>query len=151
RDYKEAFFFVQFFTQEIVDKDGNSKLLSFTIPSLSKPSVYHEPSSLGSMALTEGALCQHDLIRVVYSGLHPQRETFTAQNRFEVLCFLMLCYNSAVVYMPLSSYQAICRMSSRVCVCGFPRQQQKLWREPCNRVLLDPEFMVQMLTAVYHA
>ncbi|XP_054887512.1 hyccin 2-like isoform X5 [Poeciliopsis prolifica] len=139
------------FEEEIVDKDGNSKLLSFTIPSLSKPSIYHEPSSLGSMALTEGALCQHDLIRVVYSGLHPQRETFTAQNRFEVLCFLMLCYNSAVVYMPLSSYQAICRMSSRVCVCGFPRQQQKLWREPCNRVLLDPEFMVQMLTAVYHA
>ncbi|KAE8299411.1 Protein FAM126B [Larimichthys crocea] len=136
---------------EIVDKDGNSRLLSFTIPSLSKPSIYHEPSSLGSMALTEGALCQHDLIRVVYSGLHPQRETFTAQNRFEVLCFLMLCYNSAVVYMPLSSYQSICRMSSRLCVCGFPRQQQKHWREPCNRVLLDPEFMVQMLTAVYHA
>ncbi|CAB1329165.1 unnamed protein product [Coregonus sp. 'balchen'] len=27
---------------EIVDKDGNSKLLLFTIPSLSKPSVYHE-------------------------------------------------------------------------------------------------------------
>ncbi|XP_053732727.1 hyccin 2-like isoform X2 [Synchiropus splendidus] len=136
---------------EIVDKDGNSKLLSFTIPSLSKPSIYHEPSCLGSMALTEGALCQHDLIRVVYSGLHPQRETFTAQNRFEVLCFLMLCYNSSVVYMPLSSYQSVCRMSSRLCVCGFPRQQQKLWREPCNRVLLDPEFMVQMLTAVYHA
>uniref|UniRef100_A0AAR2IKD1 Protein FAM126B n=1 Tax=Pygocentrus nattereri TaxID=42514 RepID=A0AAR2IKD1_PYGNA len=104
---------------EIVDKEGNSKLLSFTIPSLSKPSVYHEPSSLGSMALTEGALCQHDLIRVVYSGLHPQRETFTAQNR--------------------------------LCVCGFPRQQQKMWREPCNRVVLDAEFMVQMLTAIYHA
>ncbi|KAL7882071.1 hypothetical protein AOLI_G00089200 [Acnodon oligacanthus] len=136
---------------EIVDKEGNSKLLSFTIPSLSKPSVYHEPSSLGSMALTEGALCQHDLIRVVYSGLHPQRETFTAQNRFEVLCFLMLCYNSAVVYMPPSSYEAACRMSSRLCVCGFPRQQQKMWREPCNRVVLDAEFMVQMLTAVYHA
>ncbi|KAK6309469.1 hypothetical protein J4Q44_G00193500 [Coregonus suidteri] len=136
---------------EIVDKDGNSKLLLFTIPSLSKPSVYHEPSSLGSMGLTEGALSHHDLIKVVYSGLHPQRETFTAQNRFEVLCFLMLCYNSAVVYMPLSSYQSVCRMSSRLCVCGFPQQQQKLWREPCNRVVLDPEFMVQMLTAVYHA
>uniref|UniRef100_A0A8B9HGR7 Protein FAM126B-like n=1 Tax=Astyanax mexicanus TaxID=7994 RepID=A0A8B9HGR7_ASTMX len=136
---------------EIVDKEGNSKLLSFTIPSLSKPSVFHEPSSLGSMALTEGALCQHDLIRVVYSGLHPQRETFTAQNRFEVLCFLMLCYNSAVVYMPASSYQAACRMSSRLSVCGFPRQQQKVWHEPSNRVVLDPEFMVQMLTAVYHA
>lgn len=136
---------------EIVDKDGNSKLLSFMIPSLSKPSLYHEPSSLGSMGLTEGALCQHDLIRVIYSGLHPQRETFTAQNRFEVLCFLMLCYNSVVVYMPPSSHQAVCRMSSRLCVCGFPRQQLKAWAAPCIRVLLDPEFMVQMLTAVYHA
>ncbi|KAK1806095.1 hypothetical protein P4O66_012805 [Electrophorus voltai] len=177
---------------EIVDNKGNSKLLSFTVPSLSKPSIYHEPCSLGTMALTEGALSQHDLIRVVYSGLLPQRETFTSQNRFEVLSFmgvfcvccsrfevlsyvlcvcvfrfevlsyvlclrfevlsfLMLCYNSAVVYMPASSQQSACRMSSRLCVCGYPRQQEKLWRESCNRVRLDPEFMVQMLSAVYHA
>ncbi len=33
--------------------------------------------------------------------------------RFEVLCFLMLCYNSLVVFMPRSSHQAVCRMSSR--------------------------------------
>ncbi|XP_073189838.1 hyccin isoform X3 [Lepidochelys kempii] len=66
---------------EIVDKQGHSKMLSFTIPSLSKPSVYHEPSSIGSMALTEGALSQHGLSRVVYSGPHPQREMLTAQNR----------------------------------------------------------------------
>ncbi|XP_071417017.1 hyccin isoform X2 [Pithys albifrons albifrons] len=66
---------------EIVDKEGHSKVLSFTIPSLSKPSVYHEPSSIGSIALTEGALSQHGLSRVVYSGPHPQREMLTAQNR----------------------------------------------------------------------
>ncbi|PIO29185.1 hypothetical protein AB205_0124450, partial [Aquarana catesbeiana] len=29
---------------EIADKDGNNKVLSFTIPSLSKPSIYHEVS-----------------------------------------------------------------------------------------------------------
>ncbi|XP_010073196.1 PREDICTED: protein FAM126B-like, partial [Pterocles gutturalis] len=136
---------------EIADKDGNNKVLSFTIPSLSKPSIYHEPSSIGSMALTEGALCQHDLIRVVYSDLHPQRETFTAQNRFEVLSFLMLCYNSAIVYMPASSYQALCRMGSRLCVSGFPRQHEKHWKEHCGRVVLDPDFMVQLLTGVYYA
>ncbi|XP_069790460.1 hyccin 2-like isoform X2 [Narcine bancroftii] len=135
---------------EMVDRDGNNKVLSFTIPSLSKPSVYHEPSSLGSMALTEGALSQHDLIRVVYSDLHPQRENFTAQNRFEVLSFLMLCYNSAVVCMPRSSYCSLCSVCSRLCVTGFPRQQQKMWNETCGRIALDPEFMVQMLTAVYH-
>ncbi|KAG8573176.1 hypothetical protein GDO81_012317 [Engystomops pustulosus] len=66
---------------EIMDEQGHSKLLSFTIPSLSKPSVFHEPSSIGSMALTEGALSQHGLARVVYSGPHPQREMLTAQNR----------------------------------------------------------------------
>ncbi|GAB1284996.1 Protein FAM126B [Apodemus speciosus] len=136
---------------EIADKDGNNKVLSFTIPSLSKPSIYHEPSTIGSMALTEGALCQHDLIRVVYSDLHPQRETFTAQNRFEVLSFLMLCYNSAIVYMPTSSYQSLCRMGSRVCVSGFPRQHEKQWKELCGRIVLDPEFMVQLLTGVYYA
>lgn len=136
---------------EIADKDGNNKVLSFTIPSLSKPSIYHEPSTIGSMALTEGALCQHDLIRVVYSDLHPQRETFTAQNRFEVLSFLMLCYNSAIVYMPASSYQSLCQMGSRVCVSGFPRQHEKQWKELCGRIVLDPEFMVQLLTGVYYA
>ncbi|XP_078259679.1 hyccin 2 isoform X2 [Rhinoraja longicauda] len=136
---------------EIVDRDGNNKVLSFTIPSLSKPSVYHEPSSIGSMALTEGALSQHDLIRVVYSDLHPQRENFTAQNRFEVLSFLMLCYNSAVVCMPKSSYRSLCSVCSRLCITGFPRQRQKMWSETCGRVILDPEFMVQLLTAVYHA
>ncbi|XP_074856732.1 hyccin 2 isoform X1 [Carettochelys insculpta] len=136
---------------EIADKDGNNKVLSFTIPSLSKPSIYHEPSTIGSMALTEGALCQHDLIRVVYSDLHPQRETFTAQNRFEVLGFLMLCYNAAIVYMPASSYQSLCRMGSRLCVSGFPRQYEKRWKEYCNRVVLDPDFMVQLLTGIYYA
>ncbi|XP_026523693.1 protein FAM126B isoform X1 [Notechis scutatus] len=136
---------------EIADKDGNNKILSFTIPSLSKPSIYHEPSTIGSMALTEGALCQHDLIRVVYSDLHPQRETFTAQNRFEVLSFLMLCYNSAIVYMPASSYQSLCKMGSRLCVSGFPRQNEKCWKEDGCRVVLDPDFMVQLLTGIYYA
>nr|XP_033801653.1 protein FAM126B isoform X3 [Geotrypetes seraphini] len=136
---------------EIADKDGNNKVLSFTIPSLSKPSIYHEPSTIGSMALTEGALSQHDLIRVVYSDLHPQRETFTAQNRFEVLSFLLLCYNSAIVYMPASSYQSLCRMGSRLCVCGFPRQHAKRWKEICGRIVLDSSFMVQLLTGVYHS
>ncbi|XP_034616503.1 hyccin isoform X2 [Trachemys scripta elegans] len=97
---------------EIVDKQGHSKVLSFTIPSLSKPSVYHEPSSIGSMALTEGALSQHGLSRVVYSGPHPQREMLTAQNRFEVLTFLLLCYNAALSYMPAVSLQSLCQICS---------------------------------------
>ncbi|XP_061443278.1 hyccin isoform X1 [Rhineura floridana] len=136
---------------EIVDKQGHSRVLSFTIPSLSKPSVYHEPSSIGSMALTEGALSQHGLSRVVYSGPHLQREMLTAQNRFEVLTFLLLHYNAALSYMPAVSLQSLCQICSRICVCGYPRQQVRKYKGINSRIPISSEFMVQMLTGIYYA
>uniref|UniRef100_A0A2K5DK25 Hyccin PI4KA lipid kinase complex subunit 1 n=1 Tax=Aotus nancymaae TaxID=37293 RepID=A0A2K5DK25_AOTNA len=136
---------------EIVDKQGHSKVLSFTIPSLSKPSVYHEPSSIGSMALTESALSQHGLSKVVYSGPHPQREMLTAQNRFEVLTFLLLCYNAALTYMPSVSLQSLCQICSRICVCGYPRQHVRKYKGISSRIPVSSGFMVQMLTGIYFA
>uniref|UniRef100_A0A8C3SWM0 Family with sequence similarity 126 member A n=1 Tax=Chelydra serpentina TaxID=8475 RepID=A0A8C3SWM0_CHESE len=131
---------------EIVDKQGHSKVLSFTIPSLSKPSVYHEPSSIGSMALTEGALSQHGLSRVVYSGPHPQREI-----KILLLTFLLLCYNAALSYMPAVSLQSLCQICSRICVCGYPRQQVRKYKGVNSRIPVSSEFMVQMLTGIYYA
>ncbi|KAK2887733.1 hypothetical protein Q8A67_015961 [Cirrhinus molitorella] len=136
---------------EIVDKDGQSKVLSFTIPSLSKPSLYHEPSSFGSLALTEGALANHGLSRVVYSGPHLQRETFTAQNRFEVLTFLLLCYNAALSYMSSSSLQSLCQLSSRVSICGYPRQQVRRYKGISSRLMVTSEFLVQLITGIHFA
>ncbi|XP_035381112.1 hyccin [Electrophorus electricus] len=136
---------------EIVDKDGQSKILSFAIPSLSKPSVYHEPSTIGSMALTEGALANHGLSRVVYSGPHLQRETFTAQNRFEVLTFLLLCYNASLSYMTNSSLQSLCQLSSRVCICGYPRQQVRRYKGINSRMMVTSEFLVQLITGIHFA
>ncbi|XP_068092103.1 hyccin isoform X1 [Hyperolius riggenbachi] len=136
---------------EIMDEQGHSKILSFTIPSLSKPSVFHEPSSIGSMALTEGALSQHGLTRVVYSGPHPQREMLTAQNRFEVLAFLLLCYNAALNFMPSISLRSLCQMSSRLCVSGYPRQHARKYKGVKSRIPVSPEFMVQLLTGIYYS
>ncbi|XP_043824197.1 hyccin isoform X1 [Dromiciops gliroides] len=136
---------------EIVDNQGHNKVLSFTIPSLCKPSIYHEPSSIGSMALTESALCQHGLSKVVYSGPHPQREMLTAQNKFEVLTFLLLCYNAALTYMPNVSLQSLCQICSRICICGYPRQHVRKYKGICSRIPVSSEFMVQMLTGVYFA
>ncbi|XP_053570115.1 hyccin isoform X2 [Bombina bombina] len=136
---------------EIMDEDGHSKILSFTIPSLSKPSVYHEPSSIGSMVLTESALSQHGLARVVYSGPHPQREMLTAQNRFAVLSFLLLCYNSALNYMPPVSLRSLCQMSSRLCVCGYPRQHARKYTGVKSRIPASSEFIVQLLTGIYYS
>uniref|UniRef100_A0A8C7URY6 Hyccin PI4KA lipid kinase complex subunit 1 n=1 Tax=Oncorhynchus mykiss TaxID=8022 RepID=A0A8C7URY6_ONCMY len=139
------------YSDEIVDKDGQSKVLSFTVPSLSKPSVYHEPSTIGSLALTEGALANHGLRRVVYSGPHLQRETFTAQNRFEVLTFLLLCYNAALSYMTSSSLQSLCQLSSRVCICGYPRQQLRRYKGISSRLTVTSEFLVQLITGIHYA
>ncbi|XP_017280952.1 hyccin isoform X2 [Kryptolebias marmoratus] len=136
---------------EIVDKDGQSKVLSFTVPSLSKPSVYHEPSAIGSIALTEGALANHGLSRVVYSGPHLQRETFTAQNRFEVLTFLLLCYNAALSYVTSTSLQSLCQLSSRVCICGYPRQQMRRYKGISTRLMVTSEFLVQLITGIHYA
>ncbi|XP_069814894.1 hyccin isoform X1 [Dendropsophus ebraccatus] len=136
---------------EIMDEQGHSRVLSFTIPSVSKPSVFHEPSSIGSMALTEGALSQHGLTRVVYSGPHPQREMLTAQNRFEVLSFLLLCYNSALNFMPAPSLRSLCHMSSRLSVCGYPRQHARKYTGVKNRIPVSAEFMVQLLTGIYYS
>lgn len=136
---------------EIVDKDGQSKVLSFTVPSLSKPSVYHEPSAIGSMALTEGALANHGLTRVVYSGPHLQRETFTAQNKFEVLTFLLLCYNDVLSYMTMTSLQSLCQLSSRVCICGYPRQQMRRYKGISTRMTVTSDFLVQLITGIHYA
>uniref|UniRef100_S4R4G7 Family with sequence similarity 126 member B n=1 Tax=Petromyzon marinus TaxID=7757 RepID=S4R4G7_PETMA len=135
---------------EIVEADGNSKVLAFTIPTLAKPSLYHEPGSLGSMAMMEAVLSGREAVRVAYAGPLPQREAFTAQNRFEVLSFLMLCYNAAIAHMPPSSHQALCHMCSRVCVSGFPRQKKR-WREHRTKISLSPEFIVDLLTGVYYS
>ncbi|XP_072507009.1 hyccin isoform X2 [Notamacropus eugenii] len=113
--------------------------------------VYNLPSSIGSMALTESALCQHGLSKVVYSGPHPQREMLTAQNKFEVLTFLLLCYNAALTYMPNISLQSLCQICSRICICGYPRQHVRKYRGITSRIPVSSEFMVQMLTGVYFA
>ncbi|XP_061086162.1 hyccin isoform X4 [Conger conger] len=136
---------------EIVDRDGQSKALSFTVPSLSKPSVYHEPSTIGSLALTEGALANHGLSRVVYSGPHLQRETFTAQNRFQVLTFLLLCYNAALSYMTSTSLQSLCQLSSRVCICGYPRQHLRRYKGISTRMMVSSDFLVQLITGIHYA
>lgn len=72
-----------------------------------------QPSSFGSLALTEGALANHGLSRVVYSGPHLQRETFTAQNRCAphqiFILRSMLLFKSSIFNQQMS---ADC-----VCVC----------------------------------
>ncbi|CDQ83974.1 unnamed protein product [Oncorhynchus mykiss] len=132
---------------EIVDKDGQSKVLSSLSPPSPNPQSTTSPPPLAPWR----ALANHGLRRVVYSGPHLQRETFTAQNRFEVLTFLLLCYNAALSYMTSSSLQSLCQLSSRVCICGYPRQQLRRYKGISSRLTVTSEFLVQLITGIHYA
>lgn len=57
------FLFLSLTWQEIVDKDGNSRILSFTIPSLSKPSIYHE---VGFLPACQSGVSQHPVASLLW-------------------------------------------------------------------------------------
>uniref|UniRef100_UPI00358F9195 hyccin-like isoform X2 n=1 Tax=Myxine glutinosa TaxID=7769 RepID=UPI00358F9195 len=132
---------------EICNKDRSKK--SFAIPSLSTPSVYHEGGNMGTLEM-QPALEGRESKRLAWHGPLYHQETFTAQNRFDVLTFLLLCYNASIACMPTSSYVALCSMCSRVCVSGFELQAQR-WTEPRTRIALTADFMVLMLTGIFHS
>lgn len=56
--------------QEIVDKDGQSKVLSFTVPSLSKPSVYHEVRHANLSICWRRNVQLENLIIIVFTPSH---------------------------------------------------------------------------------
>ncbi|GLD65825.1 hyccin isoform X1 [Lates japonicus] len=100
--------------------------------------------------LTEGALA----ITLEQGGVQrpaPAERDLHAQNRFEVLTFLLLCYNAALSYMTSTSLQSLCQLSSRVCICGYPRQQMRRYKGISTRLTVTSEFLVQLITGIHYA
>uniref|UniRef100_G3NRV2 Hyccin PI4KA lipid kinase complex subunit 1 n=1 Tax=Gasterosteus aculeatus aculeatus TaxID=481459 RepID=G3NRV2_GASAC len=71
--------------------------------------------------------------------------------RFDVLTFLLLCYNAALSYMTSTSLQSLCQLSSRVCICGYPRQQIRRYKGISTRLTVTSEFLVQLITGIHYA
>uniref|UniRef100_A0A1A8S0Y8 Family with sequence similarity 126, member A n=1 Tax=Nothobranchius rachovii TaxID=451742 RepID=A0A1A8S0Y8_9TELE len=71
--------------------------------------------------------------------------------RFEVLTFLLLCYNAALSYMTSISLQSLCQLSSRVCICGYPRQQMRRYKGISSRMTVTSEFLVQLISGIHYA
>ncbi|XP_071941901.1 hyccin-like [Antedon mediterranea] len=143
------------YNMEVVNNSGDARVYSYTIPTLSKPSVYHEP--MHQMALTESLLSyQRSDHRTVTQGPYPQIEAVDSQKRLDMLTFVLTEYNASIGLMFSSSLKACCTMCSRVCTTGFSEKSSKkngnlelkLEKSP-NRIQLSSLFMVEMLTAVY--
>lgn len=153
---------------EAASKDKESEVKKFMIPILARPSIYHEPPSLASMALTENALMHlHDDKELSFSTLAmPQVDSINSQNRLPVLTYVMNRYNAHIAFMSPRSHKMLCKLCSKLSKRGFdsldaknspPRDGSQapssghrgvtIADEP--RIPLSPGCLIELLSAVY--
>ena len=151
---------------EVVDEDGNSIERKFRIPTLSKPSVFHEASTnmQTQSALTENSLHKLDTGSdcVVSSfGPYMEYEQINAASRMTVLMVLMKVSNECLSSLPKESLRRVCR----ACVKIIPSASHcnpcdsKLPTDPLDfssliskvipQISLSEDFLVELTYSVY--
>ena len=150
------------YNAEVVDEDGKTKYQIFRLPSLSRPSLYHEPSlaKSGMSALTESALSRHEQSEVVYRLDGPGRKLtrIPACHRFAVIAFVLEQYNQFIAFMGEASLDSACRMALLTASCGFSDLCVKSGGDKelgnlaeCSRIPLDNATLVQLIYIIYYA
>lgn len=143
---------------QILDNEGKPTTTTYHIPSISKPSIYHEPISLPQPQLTENMLSklEHGDSKVV-QGPHPAVDVMSASNRLQVAIVLMRVYNQSISSMPQASRASFCKMCSRVVNQGTLETVRRMSFDsslPSNfapRVNLNPQILLEMLQAIYYS
>uniref|UniRef100_UPI00358F917D hyccin-like n=1 Tax=Myxine glutinosa TaxID=7769 RepID=UPI00358F917D len=142
---------LQMYNLEVRSLDGDM-MSSFVVPSLSQPSVYHEPCAFGSFGFTDYMIQKSKVKKLVYHREIHHHEWITAQNRFQVLTFLLQHYNMYITSMQQSSIGSFCKVFSRMSMSGLPRPDHRMgFRDKHPRINLAAMFMVQMLETVHYA
>ncbi|GIZ00503.1 hyccin [Caerostris extrusa] len=144
---------------EVIDSSGKSACLSFRIPLLSKPSIYHEPMSLSHTILSERALStlEYSENRTINIGPYSEVEKINASNRLHVMSVLMWLYNQNIESMSTFSQMSVCKMCSRAsseligpnyggeCSSGYNNPHPR----PIARIPLSSPFLLELIHAVY--
>ncbi|KAL9958856.1 hypothetical protein ACROYT_G035926 [Oculina patagonica] len=155
------------YNAEVVNEEGEQKIKSFRLPSLSRPSIYHEPyqSVTTSSTLTETALSRHEQSETIVTlpGPGKQLNTITATHRLSVLSVILHQYNSNIVYMSEASQHSFCIMALRLAKCGFYKLCQRSKEETESefsseelsrlvnhpRITLSTELIQEMTHGIY--
>uniref|UniRef100_A0A1E1XI89 Putative beta-catenin-tcf/lef signaling pathway component drctnnb1a n=1 Tax=Amblyomma aureolatum TaxID=187763 RepID=A0A1E1XI89_9ACAR len=143
---------------QILDHEGKPATTMYHIPSISKPSIYHEPMSLPQPQLTENMLSklEHGDSKVV-QGPYPAVDALSASNRLQVAIVLMRVYNQSISTMPQASRAAFCKMCSRVVNQGTLETVRRMSFDsslPASfapRVNLNSQILLEMLQAIYYS
>ncbi|XP_026685525.1 hyccin [Diaphorina citri] len=144
---------VMMYNYQVTDEGNNPKVLSFRLPSLAQPSVYHEPMSLAPASLTESALrrleeCNTNLVRW---GPLPHVERLIAQNRLQVMAALMFVYNRELSVLPKSTLLHLTSAASRLVSQGFTKESSLKPSNSDIRIPLSPSLLLEFLYALYFA
>lgn len=159
---------------ETVDEQGKPIVRTFRLPILTKPSVYHEPSSLTSgiyhssaMQLTESALQKHEVggeTKISSFGPYPEIDSIVASTRMTVFTVLMKAYNSYITHVPRKSLESICKLCIKS--LRYPTVEVRhdsvsedkqldtlldLYKSRGTRLLLSSSFLVELSYSIYFA
>ncbi|KAL4710708.1 hypothetical protein ACJJTC_004353 [Scirpophaga incertulas] len=141
---------------EVVDESGKPKVVSFRLPSLAQPSIYHEPLSLGPQFLTENALRRWEECntKLVSWGPLSQVEVLNAENRLKVMSALVFVYNRQLSLLPKLSLRHLCIASSRIVTEGFDNifcPTNSTTRKSTPRIPVCPNFLLELIEGAYFA
>ncbi|XP_050532536.1 protein FAM126B isoform X2 [Daktulosphaira vitifoliae] len=144
---------------EIVDENNTPRVISFRLPSLAQPSIYHEPSSLAPTSLTETAirrLEQRDT-HPVRRGPFNQIEKLSASNRMEVLSHLYFIYYKNINLLPevYSPFDRFYKITIKMLTQGFHQihstsfDSADILPSADSRIHLSPKFLIHLLYCLY--
>ncbi|XP_076374226.1 hyccin-like isoform X2 [Tachypleus tridentatus] len=150
---------------EVINSEEEPAVQNFRLPSVSKPSIYHESISLPRSVLTEHALSKLEQgdKRTVFLGPFSPVEKITASNRLQIMRVLLKLYNYHISLMPRLSHFSVCRMCSKLVKQGFQRlvisQRSSFGSEGGSfanphprsspRIPLSAGFLLELLHSVY--
>ncbi|XP_064474513.1 hyccin-like isoform X2 [Ornithodoros turicata] len=141
---------------QVLDSEGKPNVLTSTIPSISKPSIYHEPIAMPQAQLTENALSklEHGENKIV-QGPYFTIESINASNRLHVALVLLRVYNQNISVMPQGSRASLCKMCSKLVNQGSAHGNRRMVLDgplPSSfmpKVSLTSQFLLELLQAIY--
>lgn len=151
---------ISIYNIEISCDDGQPRTVSFRMPILAQPSVYHEEKSLNASDLRRW---EENSNKEVTWGPLQQVESLNAQNRLKVMTALLFVYNQQLCLIAKSALAHLCRVASQLVTQGFAKAghahrssygsdpNTAIVPKPLPRIPMSSQFQLELLHAVYFA
>lgn len=150
---------ISIYNYEISNEDGQPKVVSFRMPVLAQPSMYHEEKTLHATDLKRWEVyCNKD----VTWGPHQPIESLNAQNRPKVMAALMFVYNQQLSQIQKVALYHLCKVSSAMVNQGFAKvghahrpsygnDPSSVTLKPPPRIPMSSKLLLELLHATYFA